>query len=40
MKILQVKSCDNLSDLFTKTLFASTFIRCVQGIGTRHLRDL
>ena len=37
---LQTKSCDNLADLFTKSLPASTFEKCVRGIGTRRLRDL
>ena len=35
-----MKSCDNLADLFTKSLPASTFEKCVRGIGTRRLRDL
>ena len=33
INILQMKSCDNLVDLFTKSLPASTFEKCVQGIG-------
>jgi hypothetical protein len=40
IKILQVKSCDNLVVLFTKSLHVVTFRRCVRGIGMRHLRDL
>ena len=40
INILQTKSCDNLADLFTKSLPASTFEKCVRGIGTRRLRDL
>jgi hypothetical protein len=40
VKILQVKSCDNLADLFTKSLPVVTFRKCVRGIGMRHLRDL
>ena len=38
--ILQTKSCDNLADLFTKSLPTSSFHKCVQGIGIRRLRDL
>jgi hypothetical protein len=40
VKILQVNPCDNLADLFTKSLPAVTFRKCVRGIGMRHLRDL
>ena len=40
INILQTKSCDNLTDLFTKSLPASTFEKCVRGIGMRRLRDL
>ena len=40
INILQMKSCDNLADLFTKSLPASTFEKCVRGIGMRRLRDL
>jgi len=40
INILQTKSCDNLADLFTKSLPASTFEKCVRGIGMRRLRDL
>jgi hypothetical protein len=40
VKILQVKSCDNLADLFTKSLPADTFKKHVRGIGMRRLRDL
>jgi hypothetical protein len=39
VKILQVKSCDNLADLFTKSLPAVTFRKRVRDIGMRHLRD-
>jgi len=38
--ILKTKSCDNLADLFTKSLPASSFEKCVKGIGMRRLRDL
>jgi hypothetical protein len=40
INILQTKSCDNLTDLFTKSLPASIFEKCVRGIGMRRLRDL
>ena len=40
INILQTKSCDNLADLFTKSLSVSTFEKCIRGIGTRRLRDL
>ena len=40
IKILQTKSCDNLADLFTKSLPYSAFRKCVEGIGMRKLRDL
>jgi hypothetical protein len=40
IEILQTKSCDNLADLFTKSLPYSTFRKCVEGIGMRRLRDL
>ena len=38
--ILQTKSCDNLADLFTKSLPASLFQKRVQGIDMRRFRDL
>ena len=38
--ILQIKSCDNLADLFTKSLPTSIFQKLVHGIGMRRLRDL
>ena len=40
INILQMKSCDYLADLFTKSLPASTFEKCVRGIGMRRLRYL
>jgi hypothetical protein len=40
IKILQTKSCDNLADLFTKSLPYSAFRKCIEGIGMRRLRDL
>jgi hypothetical protein len=38
--ILQTKSCDNLADLFTKSLPSYLFHKYVYGIGMRRLRDL
>jgi hypothetical protein len=40
IEILQTKSCDNLADLFTKSLPYSAFCKCVDGIGMRRLRNL
>jgi hypothetical protein len=40
ISILQTKSCDNLTDLFTKSLSYCTFSKCVAGIDMRRLRDL
>jgi hypothetical protein len=40
INVMQAKSCDNLADLFTKSLPYSTFNKCVKGIGMRRLRDL
>jgi hypothetical protein len=40
IEILQTKSCDNLADIFTKSLPYSTFKKCVDGIGMRKLKDL
>ena len=40
INILQTKSCDNLADLFTKSLPTSLFEKWVKGIGMRRLRDL
>jgi hypothetical protein len=37
---LQTKSCDNLGDLFTKSLPYSTFSKYVKGIGMKRLRNL
>ena len=39
IEILQTKSCDNLVDLFTKSLPYSVFRKCVEGIDMRRLRD-
>jgi hypothetical protein len=40
ISILQIKSYDNLTDLFTKSLPYFTFSKCVAGIGMHRLRDL
>jgi hypothetical protein len=40
IKILQTKSCDNLADLFTKSLPYSLFHKYVEGNGMRRFRDL
>jgi len=40
IEILQTKSCDNLADLFTKSLPYTAFRKCIEGIGMRRLRDL
>ena len=38
--IKQIRSSDNLADLFTKSLPASTFKKLVHNIGMRHLKNL
>ena len=38
VRILHTKSCDNLADMFTKSLPASSFERCVRGISMIRLR--
>ena len=40
LNILQIKSCDNLADLFTKSLPSSLFEKYINGIGMKRLRDL
>jgi hypothetical protein len=40
IEILQTKSCNNVADLFTKSLPYSTFHKGVEGIGMIKLRDL
>jgi hypothetical protein len=40
ISILQIKSHDNLADLFTKSLSLTTFDKNVKGIGMRRLKDL
>ena len=38
--IKQIRSSGNLTNLFTKSLPASTFKKLVYNIGLRHLKDL
>jgi hypothetical protein len=40
ISILQIKSYDNLANLFTKSLPYCTFSKCVADICMRRLRDL
>jgi hypothetical protein len=40
VNILKVQSCDNVADLFTKSLPATTFRKFIHDIGLRRLRDL
>ena len=40
INVMQTKSCDNLADLFTKSLPTFSFEKCVRGIGIRWLREL
>ena len=40
IEILQTKSCDNLADLFTKSLPYSSFHKCIESIGMKRLRDM
>ena len=40
INILQTKSCDNLADLFTKSLPSSLFEKYINGIGMKRIRDL
>jgi len=40
MNILQIRSCENLADLFMKSLPASSFYRDIHEIGMRRLREL
>ncbi|KAK2443387.1 hypothetical protein QL285_014496 [Trifolium repens] len=39
INIKQIRSCDNLADLFTKSLPSKTFEQLVQKMGLRRLRD-
>ena len=40
IEILQTKSCDNLANLFTKSLPTSLFQKYIFEIGMRRLKDL
>ncbi len=40
IQVRQIRSCDNLVDLFTKSLPTSTFEKMVRRIGMRRLKDL
>jgi hypothetical protein len=40
ISILQIKSCDNLTNLFTKLLPLAIFDKCVKDIGMNRLKDL
>jgi hypothetical protein len=40
ISILQTKSCDKLTDLFTNSLPLAIFNKCVKDIGIRRLKDL
>jgi hypothetical protein len=40
INILQIKSCDNLADLFRKSLSLVTFDKCVKDIDMQKLKDL
>jgi hypothetical protein len=40
ISILQIKSCDNLANLFTKSLPLATFDKCVKDIDMCRLKDL
>jgi hypothetical protein len=40
ISILQTKSCDNLTNLFTKSFPLAIFDKYVKGIGMKRLKDL
>jgi len=40
VKIQEVRSCENLTDLFTKSLSRRTFEQLVHKIGLHHLNDV
>ena len=40
ISVTLTKSCDNLGDIFTKSLPTSPFEKCVRGIGLRRLREV
>nr|XP_016442782.1 PREDICTED: uncharacterized protein LOC107768191 [Nicotiana tabacum] len=40
INVQQIRSCENLDDLFTKALLTSTFEKLRQKIGMRRLREI
>jgi len=40
VEIQTIRSCENLADLFTKSLLRRTFEQLVYKIGLRHLNDV
>jgi len=40
VEIQKIRSCENLEDLFTKSLPRRTFEQLVHKIGLRHLNDV
>jgi len=40
INIHQIRSCDNLADIFTKSLPSKVFEKLVLRIGLQHLRDI
>jgi hypothetical protein len=40
ISILQIKSCNNIADLFTKYFPLATFDECVKGFDICRLKDL
>jgi hypothetical protein len=40
ISVFQIKSCNNLADLFMKSLPLATFDKCVKRIGMHRLKDL
>jgi hypothetical protein len=40
ISVLRIKLCDNLANLFTKSLPLATFDKCVKDIGMRRLKNL
>jgi hypothetical protein len=40
ISILQTKYCDNLVDLFTKSIPLAIFDKCVKCIGIKRFKDL
>ena len=40
INVQQIKSNDNLADLFTKVLPSATFKKLVRQVGMRQLKDL